>query len=593
MTRGTILFICTQCKKVFLAPDIEYGAMVFSVPMPCERCGSIRTLPMKLDFFVDSINPDKPLERQLRDYAVYKDIWGKQGSNSYMGQDTPDEQYRIGMEYLDDSFHGSDVAFYWLMKAAKRGHVQAQYQVGRLLRHRPPVPKYLQNPPFCYTEGTAYQWMAQAAEQGLPEAMCGLGNMYCVGDVIEKNPEKAFAWHLKAAMSGCAASEYAIACLYEQGQGVEQNTFKALRWCWKAALHGYAEAQLRLGIVYESTGKKRYFHTAATFYQQAAQQQSIEAWKHLAALYEAGKGEQNLQKAWECYVNAWEAGDENAYQEAKRLVDEGLANPDASTLMAWYRKCIERGHKEVWYDLGKIYHEGRGVERNLQEARQCYLFAARTSHVPEAQFALGRMYEEGEGIQPDLQKAIRWYKEAANQGHTEAQVVCRRLKVYEPREGFDTWQQLALLYEVGKGEQNLQKLWECYLNAWEAGNENIYQEAKRLLDEGWVKLDASTLMEWYRKCITRGHREAWYDLGKIYHEGRGVERNLQEARQCYLFAARTSHVPEAQFALGRMYEQGEGIQPDLQEAVRWYKEAAKQGHTEAQAACWRLEDGND
>ena len=66
-----------------------------------------------------------------------------------------------------------------------------------------------------------------------------------------------------------------------------------------------------------------------------------------------------------------------------------------------------------------------------------------------------------------------------------------------------------------------------------------------------------------------------------------------EARQCYLFAARTSHVPEAQFALGRMYEQGEGIQPDLQEAVRWYKEAAKQGHTEAQAACWRLEDGDD
>ena len=33
MTRGTILFICTQCKKVFLAPDIEYGAMFFSVPM--------------------------------------------------------------------------------------------------------------------------------------------------------------------------------------------------------------------------------------------------------------------------------------------------------------------------------------------------------------------------------------------------------------------------------------------------------------------------------------------------------------------------------------------------------------------------------
>ena len=51
MIHGTILFI----KKVFLAPDIEYGAMFFSVPMPCERCGSIRTLPMELQFLVTSV----------------------------------------------------------------------------------------------------------------------------------------------------------------------------------------------------------------------------------------------------------------------------------------------------------------------------------------------------------------------------------------------------------------------------------------------------------------------------------------------------------------------------------------------------------
>ena len=55
MIHGTILFIYTKCKKVFLAPDIEYGAMAFSVPMPCERCGSIRTLPMELQFLVTSV----------------------------------------------------------------------------------------------------------------------------------------------------------------------------------------------------------------------------------------------------------------------------------------------------------------------------------------------------------------------------------------------------------------------------------------------------------------------------------------------------------------------------------------------------------
>ena len=51
MIHGTILFIYTKCKKVFLAPDIEYGAMFFSVPMPCERCGSIRTLQRRIKLY--------------------------------------------------------------------------------------------------------------------------------------------------------------------------------------------------------------------------------------------------------------------------------------------------------------------------------------------------------------------------------------------------------------------------------------------------------------------------------------------------------------------------------------------------------------
>lgn len=58
MVRGTTLFICTECKKIFLAPDVEYGAMVYSVPMPCKRCGSIRTMPLLMPY-----------------YWFYKDVW--------------------------------------------------------------------------------------------------------------------------------------------------------------------------------------------------------------------------------------------------------------------------------------------------------------------------------------------------------------------------------------------------------------------------------------------------------------------------------------------------------------------------------------
>lgn len=429
MIRGTTLFICTQCKKVYLAPDVEYHAMAHSVPMPCERCGGMRTMPLRLSIFSksDELNPDKPLEKQLQDYSIYKSIWGRTGSCGCVEQaNTPDEQYRIGMGYLD-SYLSSDVAFYWLMKAAKQGHVQAQYQVGVLLRGRTPVPRYLQKPPFCYSEGTAYEWIRKAAGQGLPEALCCLGN-HRAGDL-----EKAVAWYQKAVASGCcAASEYAMACMYERCEERERNTFRALRWCWKAALHGYADAQLRLGAIYENAEKDRHLHTAITLYRQAALLKPIEAWQRLASLYEAGKGvEQDLVKAWECYQKAWEAGSEQAYKKAKCLLDEGRANPEMSAVKEWYRKCIAKGQKEMWYDLGKLYQECKEGEQDLKEAFQCYLIAARTAHVAEAQYAVGCMYELGEGTQPDLHEAVRWYKEAAKQGHVQAQAACRRLEEQE------------------------------------------------------------------------------------------------------------------------------------------------------------------
>ena len=147
------------------------------------------------------------------------------------------------------SMRNSEVAFYWFMKAAKRGHAQAQYQVGAMLdrmRYRYKYDKYLEEPPFCctsYAEGTVYQWISKAVGQGLPEAMCYLGNMYRIGNSVEKDFEKAFEWHQKAIVSGCVESEYALGCMYEQGEGTQPDLQKAVRWYKEAANQGHAEAQ--------------------------------------------------------------------------------------------------------------------------------------------------------------------------------------------------------------------------------------------------------------------------------------------------------------------------------------------------------------
>lgn len=54
-------FLCTQCKKVFRGPFIEYMATAYAQPCRCPKCNSIRTLPLA----------------QMYLYFAYKGIWQK------------------------------------------------------------------------------------------------------------------------------------------------------------------------------------------------------------------------------------------------------------------------------------------------------------------------------------------------------------------------------------------------------------------------------------------------------------------------------------------------------------------------------------
>lgn len=51
MFRGITRFHCTECGNNFNAPDYEYAATVYSMPQPCLKCGSIRTLPKRFYSF--------------------------------------------------------------------------------------------------------------------------------------------------------------------------------------------------------------------------------------------------------------------------------------------------------------------------------------------------------------------------------------------------------------------------------------------------------------------------------------------------------------------------------------------------------------
>lgn len=81
MVRGETTFICTNCKNEFIGMDVEYRCMVFSWPMPCPHCGSIRTLPVHAfrNFITLRDVPVRELIENANDQdypiSIYKDIW--------------------------------------------------------------------------------------------------------------------------------------------------------------------------------------------------------------------------------------------------------------------------------------------------------------------------------------------------------------------------------------------------------------------------------------------------------------------------------------------------------------------------------------
>lgn len=82
---------------------------------------------------------------------------------------------------------------------------------------------------------------------------------------------------------------------------------------------------------------------------------------------------------------------------------------------------------------------------------------------------------------------------------------------------------------------------------------------------------------------TSDHAYSQYFLGRMYGDGRGVEKNPDEAAKWYRKAAEKG-VQDAQFRLGGMYERGEGVPKDMEYAYGWYSVSAHIGNTKADEA---------
>jgi TPR repeat protein len=85
-------------------------------------------------------------------------------------------------------------------------------------------------------------WLRRAAERGHVLAQHNLGNAHAAGRGVEQSDPLAVEWWLKAAAAGDAIPQLRLGEAYEAGRGVTRDMASACRWYGEAARRGDSSA---------------------------------------------------------------------------------------------------------------------------------------------------------------------------------------------------------------------------------------------------------------------------------------------------------------------------------------------------------------
>ena len=82
-------------------------------------------------------------------------------------------------------------------------------------------------------------------------------------------------------------------------------------------------------------------------------------------------------------------------------------------------KIAESGHANAQYDLGVIFHNGLGLDKDNEKAIYWFEKAAQQDHA-DAENYLGAIFKTGWGAEQDIVKALKYLKKAMEHGNEVA-----------------------------------------------------------------------------------------------------------------------------------------------------------------------------
>lgn len=336
-------------------------------------------------------------------------------------------------------------------------------------------------------------------------ALCNLGLFHFYGIHDEVDYEKAAGYFMQSANRGCKIAKYCLGYCYQYGKGVQISLNKAKR-----------------------------------LYEEAASQLINEKLplRALGALY-ANQGDYNGAIYW--FTKVLQIKDyKTDFEDIRNLGLCYLAIKDYDKAVVELTKAAEAGNSICQFELGNLFYNGQGVEKNYSKAVYWFERAARIDKYWQPLISLGECYYYGYGVTKDLSKALEMFEKAALEGASVAQ------------------REYGLL---------------C-LN----DNYKLYDKS-----EHYMLLAAN-----------QGDLKAIAILGKEYYEGTHYQRNYEKAieylnkaidrpTETVLYGVNLSNEFRgyALHTLASCYRYGRGVKMDEEHAKRLEEEASKYGNTDA------------
>lgn len=334
---------------------------------------------------------------------------------------------------------------------------------------------------------------------------------------------------------------------------------KRLSWYRRAAEQGHVSAQYDLGVMLEnkySTGKN------------IKKEKDWDSVKKEAITW-------LLRAAKNSHVNALELltkhqGEPDVCYELGMMYAQGQGvQKNLGQAVEWLRKAAALGCPRSQHNLGVIFSEGtKGIERNLEEAMSWFWRAAEqgrredslnklkenaTAGVREAQYTLGMMILNGRVLPQDTQEGMAWIQKAAEQEYGIAQYELGSwIERQYTKEGKNTMPEEAMRWFLKSAK-------------------NGYPNALKLLERVKVKEGS---------CVYKDP-SIYHELGMMYAQGQGVRKNLGQATEWFRKAAALG-CPRSQHNLGVLLSRDRwGVKKNLEEAVKWFRVAAEQGDVDS------------